>query len=681
MDVGQVVFYAIAAAFNLALAALVLATRNRGAANGLTAALFLVNALASILTAPVQGILPFPLSFLHVLAQFSTFGILLVLPFAVPYRRLPARVMRVLVPGLMAACALPFAVTSVVTYYRGSPQWCGMDLLFSLLYYGTPVLGTIVLLDAYLSSAPGRARNQARFFLGAYAMKLAQFVGGFAAAVQLSYRPAMFCLEESALFGAAQAARIAFSLAAGATFLALLLALAVAWTPWRRAERTRTPWEDASVIGIAALGFVVFAPGVPSELEYLVLRPLVLGYALLSTQLLDADVRRNRAAVAVAVVAASGAIYFVAVRALSALGAAPEVVAAGSFMAALAGGLALGGPVVRAVGKGDDASETRRLAVYRMALDAAEAEGQDGRAFDSLRALREELGITDREHAIVAGAPPAPRAVEAGPARVGRYRVERRLGKGGYGEVWLARDERLGREVALKRLAGSHRRDAIALKRFDEEVRLASAVAHPNIVSVYDLEVVGADSYLVMEYVPGGSLEDRLAARGPLDEREARALASDLLDALDALHARSIVHRDVKPSNVLFDEAGRAKLADFTIAREVVSGDTVGATRGGAPVGTLAYMAPEQARGISPTPSSDLYAAAATVYAALAGRPPIALDGVNEFEARIELSRAPPALPLPRVSEALNAWLATGLAKTPRARFESAAAMRAALVD
>lgn len=678
MEVADAVFFVITAAFNLGLAVLVLATRKRGAANGLTGALFLLNAVASLLAAPVVGTRPFLASFLHVIAQYSTFAILLVLPFAVPYRRLPARTMRVLVPALAVACAAPFAVTAFVTFLRGSPQWCGTDAVFALLYFGTPVLGTLVLLDAYVGSPPGRARNQARFFLAAYAMKLAQFVPGFGAALRFQNSDSMFCALTSPGFPHVFALRVGLSLVAGAALMGLLVALAAQWMPWRRATRTRSLFEDLSVLGIAALGSAVLVPGVPDELEYLVLRPLVLGYALLSTQLLDVDVRRMRAAVAVVIVSASGAIYIVAVRALVAAGASPDVLAAGSFMAALAGGLALGGPVLRALGR-DGASEPRRLAVYRMALDAAEREGGGGRAFDSLKALREELGITDREHALVAGAAPTPAASAEGPARVGRYRVERRIGKGGYGEVWLARDERLGREVALKRLAGSHRRDALALKRFDEEVRLASAVSHPNIVAVHDLEVLGEDTYLVMEYVPGGSLEERVAASGPLGERDARQLARELAGALEALHARGIVHRDVKPSNVLFDEAGTSKLADFTIAREVVSGDTVGVTRAGVPVGTLAFMAPEQARGIAPTPASDLYAAAATVYAALAGKPPITLDGVSEFEARLQIARIPPALPLPRVSEEMNAWLARGLAKSPRGRFESAAEMRAAL--
>jgi serine/threonine-protein kinase len=180
----------------------------------------------------------------------------------------------------------------------------------------------------------------------------------------------------------------------------------------------------------------------------------------------------------------------------------------------------------------------------------------------------------------------------------GRYRLERRLGTGGMATVWLATDERLGRPVAVKLL--TELSDDDFARRFRREAKLAAGLHHPNLASVYDYEA-GGRPYLVMEYVEGGSLADRLRAG---DAPPAERLAGQLLAALSSIHAAGVLHRDVKPENVLLDRDGRARLVDFGIAQ---SRDGTSITRVGQVIGTETYMAPEVRSGEPATERSDLY--------------------------------------------------------------------------
>ncbi|HEV8360344.1 MAG TPA: serine/threonine-protein kinase [Candidatus Thermoplasmatota archaeon] len=367
---------------------------------------------------------------------------------------------------------------------------------------------------------------------------------------------------------------------------------------------------------------------------------------------------------------------------VSALGASPTGIGAGLLVVAAPASLALP-PLRRAratlqrlvsLDARDPALHRERARAYAAALRASPSAGQDDRA---LRALRAELGLTARDHALLMSVlEEAPGALGPGRLVLGRYRVLRELGRGGFGEAFLARDERGARDVVLKRLRGDRRRDADALRRFRKEARLAGLLEHPHIVQVLGLEDAGGEPLLVMEYAPGGSLADRLRA-GPLPEPEALRVGLEVLDALGALHQRGIVHRDVKPSNILFDAEGRAKLGDFTIAREVVSGET----RGGAPglVGTFPYLAPEQARGLAVGPAADLYALAATLYESVAGAPPFDTEGKSEYDATALVTQRAPSMPVPRASAALTDVLARGLAKDAAARHPDAAAMARAL--
>ncbi len=210
--------------------------------------------------------------------------------------------------------------------------------------------------------------------------------------------------------------------------------------------------------------------------------------------------------------------------------------------------------------------------------------------------------------------PPAPLVLD-------RYRLTRRLGTGAFGTVWMARDERLERDVAVKILA----RERVLGGRFEREARAAARLSHPAIVTLYEAAVDDDGAYLVSELVVGSTL-DRLLAGGRLSDRDVLDIAIALCDALSHAHQQGVVHRDVKPSNILVPEAPvslaqLARLTDFGVAR-VVGGDSL--TRTGDVLGTLAYMAPEQAEGLEAGAAADLYSLALVVYEALSGVNPVA---------------------------------------------------------
>jgi hypothetical protein len=207
---------------------------------------------------------------------------------------------------------------------------------------------------------------------------------------------------------------------------------------------------------------------------------------------------------------------------------------------------------------------------------------------------------------------------------LGRYRLERRLGAGGFGVVWLAWDEKLEREVAVKVIPG----EGGAGERVEREARAAARLNHPGIVAIYELASDDHDVYLVSELVRGRTLAE-LTRAGATSDRDVARIGIALCDALEHAHARGVIHRDVKPQNVMVlaepaAGAGFAKLADFGVAH-VASGDPL--TRTGDVVGTLAYMAPEQAEGARVTPACDVYSLALTLYEAWTGTNPVRAAG------------------------------------------------------
>lgn len=230
----------------------------------------------------------------------------------------------------------------------------------------------------------------------------------------------------------------------------------------------------------------------------------------------------------------------------------------------------------------------------------------------------------------------------------GRYEATQLLGRGAMGEVWLARDTLLGRTVAIKRiLTGPATTDATLAERMMREARLAATLQHPNVVAVYDIIHEGGVPNLVMEYVQGETLADRLKRTGRLAPTEAAGLISGICDALAHAHSAGILHRDVKPANVLVDARSRAKLADFGIARAGGSGDTA-LTGTGQFIGTVQYLAPEIALGQPATPASDMYALGATLYALVEGRSPLDTGSAADEATAAQLLRlvsTPPRQP------------------------------------
>ncbi|MFE9017327.1 protein kinase [Streptomyces sp. NPDC007808] len=220
------------------------------------------------------------------------------------------------------------------------------------------------------------------------------------------------------------------------------------------------------------------------------------------------------------------------------------------------------------------------------------------------------------------------RADEAGRLLAGRYRVQAQLGRGGMGVVWRAVDEVLGREVAVKELRTYSDADGPELAdlrlRMQREARAAARVKHPGVVAVHDVAEVDGRPLIVMELVDGPSLEAVLRERGTLDAHEAAAIGAKVMDALAAAHRAGVLHRDVKPGNILLEHTGRVVLTDFGIATMDDPGDgsATHLTRTGHLVGSLDYMAPERAQGADPGPSSDVWALGATLYAAVEGSAP-----------------------------------------------------------
>ncbi|MCX4390754.1 protein kinase [Micromonospora peucetia] len=267
----------------------------------------------------------------------------------------------------------------------------------------------------------------------------------------------------------------------------------------------------------------------------------------------------------------------------------------------------------------------------------------------------------------------------------GRYRLDERVATGGMGDVWRGKDLVLGRQVAVKVLLPALVSDPDFIARFRAEARIMAALRHPGIVQVFDcgeddLPDGGRADYLVMEFVTGQPLSRRIEAAGRLDVAETMAIVAQVAQALHAAHLGGIVHRDVKPSNLLVQEDGSVVLVDFGVAR---STDITSITSTNAVPGTALYMAPEQAAGRPVSGATDIYALGAVTYCCLSGSPPFTGDNPLQVAVR-HLDDEPPELPHD-VPEAVRALVSRALAKDPADRFSSGAAMaeaaRAAVSD
>ncbi|MBV9279655.1 MAG: protein kinase, partial [Chloroflexi bacterium] len=251
----------------------------------------------------------------------------------------------------------------------------------------------------------------------------------------------------------------------------------------------------------------------------------------------------------------------------------------------------------------------------------------------------------------------------------GRYRLVGPLGEGGMAAVYRGRDLRLNREVAIKILRDDLTHDPEFLARFQREAQLVASLSHPNIVPVYDVGEESGTHFIVMEYVRGRTLKEAVELDGRLGAARAVAIMRLVLDALGHAHLKGLVHRDVKPQNILLTADGTPRLADFGIAR-LVDGST---TRTAAILGSAQYLSPEQSRGEEATPRSDIYSCGIVLYEMLAGHPPF--DGPNALAiAHQHLNAPPPPLSsrLPGIDPSLERALMRSLAKDPAQRFEDA---------
>ena len=257
----------------------------------------------------------------------------------------------------------------------------------------------------------------------------------------------------------------------------------------------------------------------------------------------------------------------------------------------------------------------------------------------------------------------------------GRYSVEERVGVGGMAEVYRARDSLLGREVAVKVLSERFSRDRSFVERFRREAQSAANLNHPNIVSLYDFGGDDSTYFIVMEYIDGSSLGDIIRQDGPLLPERAAEIASDVAQALQRAHSAGIVHRDIKPTNIMITSSGQTKVTDFGIARAMGDGEQT-MTQTGMVIGTASYLAPEQAQGNPVDARSDVYALGCVLYEMLTGRPPFSGDTPLSIAYKhVRETPTPPSRVNSDVPAGLEAIVMKALAKNPENRYSSATEM------
>jgi len=300
-------------------------------------------------------------------------------------------------------------------------------------------------------------------------------------------------------------------------------------------------------------------------------------------------------------------------------------------------------------------------------------------------AVEATMRLIPVQHIPPPAAPAPPPSVAPAPAeqpppvaterRIGKYIIKGELGRGGMGAVYLAEQPGLGREVAIKELILSAVADPTALKRFMQEAQVMARTSHPNLVQVHDLEQIGDANYIVLEFVRGKSLRDRIN-QGTLPLPQTFAVMHGVLQALDYAHKHAIVHRDMKPENVLMSEEGDVKVADFGIARLTDdSGAGSTATKTGTTVGTPQYMSPEQVASSKVDGRSDLYSAGIMFYELVVGQPPFTAseaDGPFTLMAKhVQAPPKPPSVHRPGLDMGLEEVILKSLSKRPEERYQS----------
>jgi serine/threonine protein kinase len=257
-----------------------------------------------------------------------------------------------------------------------------------------------------------------------------------------------------------------------------------------------------------------------------------------------------------------------------------------------------------------------------------------------------------------------------------RYELVEQIGTGGMATVWKAKDTLLGRSVAIKRLLPHLATNPEAAERFTREAQAAAGLSHPGIVTVFDTGEDDGGPYIVLELIEGTTLAARLVENGPVDPAAVADIVTQVASALDHAHAMGVVHRDVKPANMILEPEGRVRLTDFGIAKTFDDPTTVTTT--GELVGTISYMAPEILQGHPATPSSDLYSLGAVTYELLAGRPPFAAETPAALLEAVRVAKPPSLKGL--APDVMASAVSVAMAKDPTQRMASAGAFASSLV-
>jgi len=267
--------------------------------------------------------------------------------------------------------------------------------------------------------------------------------------------------------------------------------------------------------------------------------------------------------------------------------------------------------------------------------------------------------------------------VDSSSQTLGKYELLEKIGEGGFGVVYKARDPALDRLVALKVLAPQFTSDSQAVERFRQEARLAARLKHPHIVTIYEVGEAAGRYFIAMEWIEGQSLDQRITAQGALPLGEVVRLVEQVAEALDYAHRQGLIHRDIKPANILLDSQGQATLTDFGIVKAM---NEAGLTTTGMALGTPEYMAPEQVLGGELDARTDLYALGVVLFHALTGQAPF--RGTTPFviqKAHLEEPPPDPRALNPALSPAIAMVILKALSKQPEQRFQSGAELKQAL--
>src|SRR4051794_13136537 len=257
-----------------------------------------------------------------------------------------------------------------------------------------------------------------------------------------------------------------------------------------------------------------------------------------------------------------------------------------------------------------------------------------------------------------------------------RYEVHRKLARGGMSDVYLARDRVLDRPIALKVLFPEYAKDATFVARFRREAQAAARLNHPNIVGVYDWGEETGTYFIAMEYIEGRTLSELVRADGPMHPRRAAEVAADTAAALGFAHRNGVIHRDVKPGNVMVETSGLVKVADFGIAQAVGGPEQTQLTRVGSVMGTATYFSPEQAQGRQVDPRSDIYSLGCVLFEILTARPPFTGDTPVAIAYKHVQEAPPHPSEIVQVPPGLDAIVMKCLAKSPDGRYSTSEELR-----